>query len=132
MTLRARLTLSAALAVAAAVVLASIAVYFVVRSEMLSEVDNSLRQRAALIQRGPLDARFPDVPEPFLGGPGGYVQLVRADGVTLRQPGGRLGLPVDDRTLEVYVGYLRRKTEAGGEPRLIHTVRGVGYALREQ
>ncbi|MGH3817963.1 MAG: winged helix-turn-helix domain-containing protein, partial [Pseudonocardiaceae bacterium] len=33
--------------------------------------------------------------------------------------------------LEVYVGYLRRKTEAGGEPRLIHTMRGVGYALRE-
>jgi two-component system response regulator MprA len=33
--------------------------------------------------------------------------------------------------LEVYIGYLRRKTEAGGEPRLIHTVRGVGYALRE-
>ena len=33
--------------------------------------------------------------------------------------------------LEVYVGYLRRKTEAGGEPRLIHTVRGVGYVLRE-
>jgi two-component system response regulator MprA len=34
-------------------------------------------------------------------------------------------------SLEVYVGYLRRKTEAEGEPRLIHTVRGVGYALRE-
>jgi two-component system response regulator MprA len=34
-------------------------------------------------------------------------------------------------SLEVYVGYLRRKTEAGGEPRLIHTARGVGYALRE-
>jgi two-component system response regulator MprA len=33
--------------------------------------------------------------------------------------------------LEVYVGYLRRKLEAGGEPRLIHTVRGVGYVLRE-
>ena len=33
-------------------------------------------------------------------------------------------------SLDVYVGYLRRKTEAGGEPRLIHTVRGVGYALR--
>jgi two-component system response regulator MprA len=33
--------------------------------------------------------------------------------------------------LEVYVSYLRRKTEAGGEPRLIHTVRGVGYVLRE-
>jgi two-component system response regulator MprA len=33
--------------------------------------------------------------------------------------------------LEVYISYLRRKTEAGGEDRLIHTVRGVGYALRE-
>ena len=34
-------------------------------------------------------------------------------------------------SLAVYVGYLRRKTEEGGEPRLIHTVRGVGYVLRE-
>jgi two-component system response regulator MprA len=34
-------------------------------------------------------------------------------------------------SLEVYMGYLRRKTEAGGEPRLLHTVRGVGYVLRE-
>lgn len=34
-------------------------------------------------------------------------------------------------SLEVFIGYLRRKTEAGGEPRLIQTVRGVGYALRE-
>jgi two-component system response regulator MprA len=39
--------------------------------------------------------------------------------------------PTSGNALEVYVGYLRRKTEAGGEPRLIHTVRGVGYALRE-
>ena len=35
-------------------------------------------------------------------------------------------------SLDVYIGYLRRKTEEGGAPRLIHTVRGVGYALREQ
>ncbi len=34
--------------------------------------------------------------------------------------------------LGVYMGYLRRKTEAGGEPRLLHTVRGVGYILREE
>jgi len=34
-------------------------------------------------------------------------------------------------SLTVYVGYLRRKTEAAGEPRLLHTVRGVGYVLRE-
>jgi two-component system response regulator MprA len=35
-------------------------------------------------------------------------------------------------SLDVYIGYLRRKTEAGGRSRLIHTVRGVGYALRER
>lgn len=35
-------------------------------------------------------------------------------------------------SLEVFVGYLRRKTEANGEPRLIHTVRGVGYVLRSE
>ncbi len=38
---------------------------------------------------------------------------------------------VDTHVLEVYVGYLRQKLEAGGEPRLIQTVRGVGYTLRE-
>ena len=35
-------------------------------------------------------------------------------------------------SLDVYIGYLRRKTEAGGGPRLIQTVRGVGYALRDR
>ncbi|MFD7922422.1 response regulator transcription factor [Streptomyces sp. NPDC059740] len=35
-------------------------------------------------------------------------------------------------SLDVYVMYLRRKTEAGGEPRLVHTVRGVGYVLRTE
>ena len=39
--------------------------------------------------------------------------------------------PTTANSLEVYVGYLRRKTEAGGEPRLLHTVRGVGYVLKE-
>ncbi len=34
-------------------------------------------------------------------------------------------------SLDVYIGYLRRKTEEGGKPRLIQTIRGVGYALRE-
>lgn len=37
----------------------------------------------------------------------------------------------DDNVLEVYIGYLRKKTEAGNELRLIQTVRGVGYVLRE-
>ncbi|WP_024794635.1 response regulator transcription factor [Tomitella biformata] len=39
--------------------------------------------------------------------------------------------PTSGNALEVYVGYLRRKTEAEGESRLIHTVRGVGYVLRD-
>jgi two-component system, OmpR family, response regulator MprA len=39
--------------------------------------------------------------------------------------------PTTANSLEVYVGYLRRKTEAEGEQRLIHTVRGVGYVLRD-
>lgn len=37
----------------------------------------------------------------------------------------------ESNVLEVYVGYLRQKLEAGGEPRLIQTVRGVGYVLKE-
>jgi two-component system response regulator MprA len=40
-------------------------------------------------------------------------------------------LGATSNALGVYIGYLRRKTEEGGEPRLLHTVRGVGYALRE-
>ena len=38
----------------------------------------------------------------------------------------------ESNALDVYVGYLRRKLESAGEPRLIHTVRGVGYVLKEQ
>jgi two-component system, OmpR family, response regulator MprA len=40
--------------------------------------------------------------------------------------------PTTANSLEVYVGYVRRKTEAEGEPRLIHTVRGVGYVLKQE
>ena len=39
--------------------------------------------------------------------------------------------PATANSLEVYIGYLRRKTEAGAHDRLIHTVRGIGYVLRE-
>jgi two-component system response regulator MprA len=39
--------------------------------------------------------------------------------------------PDSSNSLDVYIGYLRRKTEAGGRSRLIHTVRGVGYVARE-
>ena len=40
-------------------------------------------------------------------------------------------LESDSKTLDVYIGYLRRKTEASGGSRLVHTVRGVGYVARE-
>jgi two-component system, OmpR family, response regulator MprA len=38
----------------------------------------------------------------------------------------------DDNVLEIYIGYLRKKLEAGARSRIIHTVRGVGYVLREE
>lgn len=41
-------------------------------------------------------------------------------------------LEIESKTLDVYVGYLRRKLEAGGRPRLIHTVRGLGYVARQE
>ena len=37
----------------------------------------------------------------------------------------------DSNSLDVYIGYLRRKLEQNGEPRLIHTVRGVGYVMKD-
>ncbi len=43
-----------------------------------------------------------------------------------------LDFATSSNSIEVYIGYLRRKTEAEGEPRLIHTVRGVGYVARAQ
>jgi two-component system, OmpR family, sensor histidine kinase MprB len=134
MTLRARLTLSAALAVAAAVVLASIGVYFVVRNELRGEVDESLRERAAVIEGRPYEHDFPRIPPPVLGESGGYVQLVGADGNTLREPGFTLELPVGERTLEVAAGtrdtYLEDATVSGTHVRMIVVPFANGLALQ--
>ena len=134
MTLRARLTLSAALAVAAAVILASIVVYFVVRSSLRDEVDESLRERAALIEKRPFEQEFPHIPRPVLGEPGGYVQIVAADGSTLRQPGFTLELPVNEGTLEVAEGtrgtYLQDATVSGRHVRVIIVPFADGLALQ--
>jgi two-component system sensor histidine kinase MprB len=134
MTLRARLTLSAALAVAAAVILASIVVYFVVRSELRGEVDESLRERVAVIEQRPFKADFPRIPPPVLGEPGGYVQLVAADGSTLRQQGFTLELPVDGSTLDVAAGtrdtFLRDATVSGTHVRMIVVPFADGLALQ--
>ena len=134
MTLRARLTLSAALAVAAAVILASIVVYFVVRSSLRGEIDGSLRGRAAVIEERPFEQEFPHVPPPVLGEPGGYVQVVAADGSTLRQRGFTLELPVDQSTLEVASGvrdtFLEDATVSGTHVRMIVVPLADSFALQ--
>ncbi len=137
MTLRARLTVSAALAVAAAVALASVAVYFVVRGELRDEVDASLRERAASIDRpgrGPFREDFPRVPPPLLGGAGGYVQIVASDGSALRQPGATVALPVDDRTKRVAAGeegaFLRDADISGTHVRIATVPFRDGLALQ--
>jgi two-component system sensor histidine kinase MprB len=134
MTLRARLTLSAALAVAAAVVLASIAVYFVVRSELRSEIDESLRERVAAVEGPPFGAKFPRVQDPLLGEAGGYFQIVAADGRTFRGPGATLPLPVDERTMRVAAGaaegFLTDATVSGTHVRIATVPFAEGAALQ--
>ncbi|MDF3289949.1 response regulator transcription factor [Streptomyces silvisoli] len=57
-------------------------------------------------------------------------QVLTRDVITDRVWGYDFG--PSSNSLEVYVGYLRRKLEEGGEPRIVHTVRGVGYLLSER
>jgi two-component system, OmpR family, sensor histidine kinase MprB len=104
MSFRLRLTLVAAAAVALAVVLAAPVVYLVVRGELRAQVDDALRERADALEHVPLRAiraggRAFLAPEPELGGPSGYVQIVQEDGRTLRPPGEDVELPVDDKVL---------------------------------
>jgi two-component system sensor histidine kinase MprB len=133
MSLRARLTLSAALAVALAVMLGSLAAYLVVRAELRSEVDTALRDRADAIAR-PFEGDFPRLPPPLLGGAGGYLQIVGADGTTARQPGSRLVLPVDGRTQAVASGakgpYFRDAHVAGTHVRILAVPFQNGLALQ--
>ncbi len=102
MSLRRRFALLAGGSVAAAILLASIAAFLAVRHQLRAEIDRSLSDRAArLAGRPPILRRFPPL---RLGEPGGYVQIVRADGVTRRAPRNTLPLPVDERTLDVARG----------------------------
>jgi two-component system response regulator MprA len=68
-----------------------------------------------------------DLLELFLRNPG---QVVTREAIATKVWGFD-DFATTSNSLNVYIGYLRRKTENGGEPRLIHTIRGVGYILRE-
>ncbi len=108
LSFRARLTLAAAAAVALAVALASVAVYFVARSQLRDQVDAGLADRAEQIARSPArelrHSLYPAFPPPLLGGPGGYTQLVGADGSVRRPVGAEVALPVSNRALAVAAG----------------------------
>jgi two-component system sensor histidine kinase MprB len=117
MSFRGRLTLVAAAAVALAVLVASIVVYFVVRSELYGQVDRTLRSRAAEItsgggpgQGGPglhLEQRFGQL---VLDAPGSvlssvsFLQVVTPDGSIIRTLGETGSLPVSKHTLAVAAG----------------------------
>lgn len=109
MSFRGRLALAAAAAVALAVILASAAVYLVVRNQLRGTVDSALEARAHDLQRVPLRAfRVGDEaflePTPALGGASGYVQVVSSSGATIRPPGEDVELPVSDDVLAVTRG----------------------------
>jgi two-component system sensor histidine kinase MprB len=96
MSLRRRLSLGAAAAVAIAIVLAAIVCYFVVRGQLLGQLDSSLRSQAVLVQQHGnvgLGGPFPGLPA-NAGGRAPYSQIVQTDGSAMRTQGG-LSLPVD-------------------------------------
>jgi two-component system, OmpR family, sensor histidine kinase MprB len=131
---RARLTIAAAGAVAIAVVIASVVVYFVVRSELRAPVDDALAERAdelTHIPPGDLSLIFA-TPRGKLGAAIGYPQVVTADGKRFRPPGETAALPVGEEVLEVARGerdqYLDDATVDGTHVRYI-TVPYFDFAL---
>ena len=135
MSYRRRLMLLAALAVALAVAMASVATYVLVRAQLRDSVDDGLRSLSARVGTAPeprdsLQRRQLDPEEErrefllLLRNPD---QVLPRDMIYERVWGHDIS--ATSNSLDVYVGYLRRKTEERGEPRLIHTVRGVGFRL---
>jgi two-component system sensor histidine kinase MprB len=111
-------------------------VYFVVRSELRGEVDDALRARAAFVQgKGRFGGdEFPRIPAPELGGAGGYVQIVDAQGRTARLGGAGVALPVDQRTTDVAAGergtFLQDADVDGTHVRIITVPLGEGLAMQ--
>jgi two-component system sensor histidine kinase MprB len=106
-----RLSLGTAIALAVAIAVASTVAYFVVRGELRSEIDASLRERrASFVARshGTPPPRFSQTPQqlpsPKLGGAAGYFQFVTSAGKVSRPPSEKQRLPVDSRAKAVAAG----------------------------
>jgi len=96
MSFRARLAMVAAAAVALAIVAASFIIYFVVRDQLRSTLDDSLRTTAAQVATTPFhDFRHFTPPPSELGGAPGYLQVVDASGTVFLPPGAKFSLPVN-------------------------------------
>jgi two-component system sensor histidine kinase MprB len=109
MSLRTRLSLGTAIALALAIAVASTVAYFVVRGELRSEIDSSLRERRAAFVDRPrslprLRLAAPRVPSPNLGGAAGYFQFVSSAGTVSRPPSETQRLPVDSGAEAVAAG----------------------------
>ena len=142
MTFRARIAIGAASAVALAVVLGSVLVYFVVRGELRSQIDDTLEQRAQEIFRVPIAEIESETGESFLairpgfGEPNTLVQVVKSDGTALRQPYEDVELPVSDEALALASRGLRgqsatSETEvAGRHVRVLTVAYEPGYAVQ--
>jgi two-component system sensor histidine kinase MprB len=139
MSFRTRLALVAAAAVALAVVLASVVVYVVVRNQLRGTVDEALKDRAVEVARAPLRAfRIGEgsflAPGPALGGAQGYIQLVDADGDTVRPPEEIVELPVSDDALAVARGedgaFFADSHVAGVHVRVLTFPYADGYAVQ--
>jgi two-component system sensor histidine kinase MprB len=102
MSFRARLALVAAAAVALAIIAASFVVYFVVRDQLRSTVDSSLRTTAAQLATTPVhDFNHFSAPPSELGGAPGYPQIVNSNGDVFLPRGADISLPVDKSVTEI-------------------------------
>ncbi len=100
-------------------------------AEVLRFGDLTIEPAARVARRGDRDLGLTKTEFDLL------VLLARAPGIvvdrdTIYEEIWGIDFLTSSNSLDVYIGYLRRKTESGGESRLIHTVRGVGYVLRDE
>ena len=140
MSFRARLTLAAAAAVAIAVVAASAITYVLVRNELRSQVDETLRSRAAAlpglrILGDPQGERFLGIPPERFGGAAVFTQLVSRHGEAIAPQGTSAALPVTDRAIKAAAGgiddpFYDDAHIEGTHVRVLTIPVGEGYALQ--